>query len=106
MKSDRNFHQALHQSVECKVNGLECKVEDLEKQIRIHNTTIFNYDQHVQTNAGKMLQLSERISELAITQPVSGATEREKKLESRSLAKSASMFKFFFVENTVGICAR
>ena len=81
MTSERNFHQALHESAEYKVASLECKVLDLEKQIRMHNTTIFNYDQHVQANAGKMLQLSDRISELAITQPASGATDREKKLE-------------------------
>jgi hypothetical protein len=75
MTSERNLHQILHLS-------LECKVKDLEKEIRMQKTTISNYDQHVKANDLKMLQLSERICELETTQPAPDATEREKELES------------------------
>jgi hypothetical protein len=75
MTSERNLHQTLHLS-------LECNVKDLEKEIRMQKTTISNYDQHVQANALKMLQLSERICELETTQPAPGATERIGELES------------------------
>jgi septal ring factor EnvC (AmiA/AmiB activator) len=78
MTSERNLHQTLHLS-------LECAVKDLEKEIRMQKTTISNYDQHVQANALKMLQLSERICELEISgapPPAAGASEREKELQS------------------------
>jgi hypothetical protein len=78
MMNERNLHQTVNLS-------LECKVKDLQKEIRMQKTTISNYDQHVQVNAGKMLQMSERICELEITgatQPASGPTEREKELEA------------------------
>ena len=71
LKSERHWNQTAKQS-------LENKVKELEKDIRMKTTTISNYDQHVQANAGKMLQLSERIIELEIT----GTTQREKELEA------------------------
>jgi septal ring factor EnvC (AmiA/AmiB activator) len=71
LKSERHWNQTAKQS-------LENKVKDLEKEIRMKNTTISNYDQHVQANAGKMLQLSERIIERELT----GTTQREKELEA------------------------
>ena len=71
LKSERHWNQTAKRN-------LESKVKDLEKEIRMKNTTISNYDQHVQANAGKMLQLSERILELEIT----GDTQREKELEA------------------------
>ena len=71
LKSERHWNEVMKRN-------LESKVKDLEKEIRMQKTTISNYDQHVQANAGKILQLSERICELEIT----GPTQREKELEA------------------------
>jgi chromosome segregation ATPase len=75
MKRECDFLKTLHMSS-------ECNVKDLEKEIRIKKSEISNCHQHVQANALKMLQMSERITELELAQPASGATEREKELDS------------------------
>ena len=74
MKRECDFLKTLHMSS-------ECNVKELEKEIRIKKSEISNCHQHVQANALKMLQMSERITELELAQPASGATEREKELD-------------------------
>ena len=75
MKRECDFLKALHMSS-------ESNVKELEKEIRIKKSEISNCHQHVQANALKMLQMSERITELELAQPASATSQREKELDS------------------------
>ena len=56
--------------------------ESLKTKIRVRGQELGFRSEELLANALKMIQMSERITDLEITQHASGATQREKELES------------------------
>ena len=57
------------------------EIEELKTKIRVRDQELGFRSDELLANAIEMVRMSERIAELEITQPASGATDREKKLE-------------------------
>ena len=58
------------------------EIEELKTKIRVRDQELGFRSDELLANAIEMVRMSERIAELEITQPASGATEREKNLEA------------------------